>query len=115
MIASVDGVFRLPLIGQPGTLLEEMAAAHSMPYVPEGFSDRSYRDDGSLVPRSEPGAILDDPAAIEAQAPRLVREGRVATLCIHGDDPHALANARLVHRALTGHEISIRSFLDEPA
>ena len=45
---------------------------------------------------------------------RLVNEGRVATLCIHGDDPRAVANAELVRRVLTQHGISIRSFLDEP-
>ena len=63
-------------------------------YVAEGFPDRRYRADGSLVPRSEPDAVLHDPAEIEAQVIRLVSEGKVATLCIHGDDPRAVANAR---------------------
>ena len=114
VIASIDGEFRLPLIGQPGTLLERMAAARSIPYVPEGFPDRRYRDDGSLVPRTEPDAVLHDPADIEAQVLRLVNDGRVATLCIHGDDPRAVANAELVRRVLTRQGISIRSFLDGP-
>ena len=91
-----------------------MAASRPVPYIPEGFPDRRYRDDGSLVPRSEPDAVLHDPAEIEAQVLRLVNEGRVATLCIHGDDPRAVANAELVRRVLTRHGISIRSFLDEP-
>jgi 5-oxoprolinase (ATP-hydrolysing) subunit A len=114
VIASVDGVFRLPLIGQPGTLLEQMAAARSILYIPEGFPDRCYRSDGSLAPRSKPGAVLHDPAAIATQVLRLLEEGRVATLCIHGDDPRAVANAELSRRVLTQHGISIRSFLDEP-
>jgi 5-oxoprolinase (ATP-hydrolysing) subunit A len=95
-------------------LLERMAVSRSIPYFPEGFPDRRYRDDGSLVPRSEPDAILHDPAEIEAQVLRLVNERRVATLCIHGDDPRAVANAELVRRVLSEHAISIRSFLEEP-
>ena len=113
VISSVGGMFPLPLIGQPGSLLERMAAARSLPYIPEGFPDRRYRDDGSLVPRSEPDAILHEPAEIEAQVLRLVNERRVATLCIHGDDSRAVANAELVRRVLSAHGVSIRSFLEE--
>ena len=112
VVASLDGEFPMPLIGQPGTLLERLAVSRSVPYIPEGFPDRRYRDDGSLVPRSEPDAIVQDPADIEAQVLRLVREGRVATLCIHGDDPRAVANAQLVCRVLTQDGVSIRGFLD---
>ena len=50
--------------------------------------------------------ILHDPAEMEAQVLRLVAGGRVATLCIHGDDPRAVANARLVRRVLEGHGIA---------
>ncbi len=114
VIAAVGSMFLIPLIGQPGTVLERMAASRSLPYIPEGFPERRYRDDGSLVPRSEPDAILDDPAEIESQVVRLVNEGRVATLCIHGDDSRAVANAELVRRVLSQHGIAIRSFLEEP-
>jgi 5-oxoprolinase (ATP-hydrolysing) subunit A len=113
VIASVAGVLPRPLLGQPGSLLERMAGSHAVPYVPEGFPDRRYRADGSLVPRSQPDAVLHDPAEIEAQVLRLVNEGRVATLCIHGDDPGAVANAELVRRVLTRHGVSLRSFLVE--
>jgi 5-oxoprolinase (ATP-hydrolysing) subunit A len=112
VIASLDGESPLPLIGQPGSLLEQMAAARSIPYIAEGFPDRRYRDDGSLVPRTEPGAVLHEPADIGDQVLRLVDGGRVATLCIHGDDPRAVANAELVRRILTRRGISIRSFQD---
>ena len=105
----------LPLLGLPGTLLEAEAQRERRPYIAEGFPDRRYREDGSLVPRTEPGAILHDPEEIEAQVLRLVNEGRVATLCIHGDDPRAVTNAELVRSILTRHGIAIRSFLDEPS
>jgi UPF0271 protein len=102
----------LPLLGQPGTLLERLATEQGLPYIAEGFPDRRYRADGSLLPRSEPSAILHDRDAMEAQVLRLVTEGRVATLCIHGDDPRAVANAELVRAVLQRHGIAIRSFLE---
>jgi 5-oxoprolinase (ATP-hydrolysing) subunit A len=101
----------LPLLGQPGTLLEARARGHGVHFIAEGFPDRRYRDDGSLVPRGEPGAVLHDPAAIEASVERLVSEGRVATLCIHGDEPAAVANADRIRSILTHRAIDITNFL----
>ncbi len=99
----------LPLLGQPGTLLESLAKAQGVRYLAEGFPDRRYRDDGSLVPRGQPDAVLHDPAEVEAQLVRLATEGRVETLCIHGDDPRAVANAELVRRVLESHGIRVAS------
>ena len=53
------------------------AAGAGLPFVREAFLDRGYRADGSLVPRGEPGALLDDPDVVAARAVRLVREGVV--------------------------------------
>jgi UPF0271 protein len=102
----------IPLLGQPGSIVEREARDHGLRYIAEGFPDRRYRVDGSLVPRSEPDAILHEPGEMEAQVVRLVREGRVETLCIHGDDPHAVANARFVRLVLERQGIAIRSFMD---
>jgi UPF0271 protein len=102
----------LPLLGQPGTLLEALARERRLRFVAEGFPDRRYRDDGSLVPRSEPGAVISDLGEIEAQVVRLVAEGRVATLCIHGDEPEAVANADRVRLILDRNGIEARSFLE---
>jgi 5-oxoprolinase (ATP-hydrolysing) subunit A len=104
--------FGFPLLGLPGSLLETEARNHGVVYVAEGFPDRRYRADGSLSPRSEPGAILHEQHEIEEQVVRLVREGRVATLCIHGDEPGAVDNAALVRLVLKQHGIAVRSFLD---
>jgi len=104
--------FGFPLFGLPGSLLESEANNHGVVYVAEGFTDRRYRADGSLAPRSEPGALLREPNEIEEQVIRMVREGRVATLCIHGDLPGAVANAELVRRVLNRHGIAVRSFVD---
>ncbi len=102
----------LPLLGQPGTLLERLAREQGVSYIPEGFPDRRYRAPDALVPRTEPGAVLHDPGEIEFQVIRLVEEGRVATLCVHGDEPEAVANADLIRRILGRNGITIRSFLN---
>jgi UPF0271 protein len=108
----VDAAFELglPLLGQPGTVLEGWAFGRGVRYVAEGFPDRRYRDDGSLVPRSEPNAILHDLAEMAEQVAHLIARGRVATLCIHGDDPRAIDNAWLVRQALDAMGIAVRSF-----
>jgi len=112
-VALAAGILQLPLFGQPGSLLEAEAHKHRLPFVPEGFPDRRYRADGSLVPRGESDAVLHDPGEIEAQVLRLVSEGKVATLCIHGDDPRAVANADLVRTVLKKHGIVVRRFRDD--
>jgi UPF0271 protein len=66
----------------------------------EGFCDRAYEPDGTLRPRSRPGALITDPESGAAQAVRLARAGRFDTLCIHGDTPGAPGLARRVRQAL---------------
>ena len=55
--------------------------------------------------------MIHDRDELEAQVVRLVSEGRVATLCIHGDEPEAVANADRIRDVLTRHGIEIRSFM----
>jgi UPF0271 protein len=100
----------LPLLGQPASVLEARARDKGVRYITEGFPDRRYRADGRLVPRGEPNSILDDPAEIEAQVVRLVDQG-VMTLCIHGDDPRAVANAETIRAILRRHDIALHSFV----
>ena len=97
MIAAV-GSFGLPVLGQPGSVLARVAAEAGVPFVSEGFPDRRYDADGRLVPRSRPDAVLVDPAEQTSQIARLVHQ-RIDTLCIHGDDPNAVANAEQVRRS----------------
>jgi UPF0271 protein len=78
----------------------------------EAFADRAYRDDGTLVSRAEPGALLTSTTAVLAQVKALVRTGaiitlsgrrlavRARTLCLHSDTPNAPALARAVSRLL---------------
>jgi UPF0271 protein len=92
----------LVVVGPPGSALVESARELGLPVAPEGFADRAYESDGSLRSRRLPGAVLGDPAAVAAQAVRLARSGRFATLCIHGDSPDAPRLARAVRDALEG-------------
>jgi UPF0271 protein len=100
---------KLPVLGQPGSRLERLAHERGILFIGEGFPDRRYRPDGSLAPRSDPDAILSQPAEVEAQAVRLAEQG-VATLCIHGDDPRAVANADRVRGALLRERFVLKSF-----
>lgn len=78
----------------------------------EVFADRSYRDDGSLVPRSEPGALIRETDGVVQQVLQMAGEGTVTTItgnripvkadtiCIHGDGEHAVEFAKAIHDAL---------------
>ncbi|WP_406695815.1 5-oxoprolinase subunit PxpA [Singulisphaera sp. Ch08] len=101
---------QLPLLGQPGSILQARARDQGVIFVTEGFPDRRYHDDGRLVPRSEPNAILTEPREIELQVLRLIDEG-VASLCIHGDDPRAVENAGTIRTLLARHAIVMKGFV----
>ncbi|VTU28999.1 MULTISPECIES: 5-oxoprolinase subunit PxpA [unclassified Variovorax] len=87
--------------------------------VEEVFADRGYRPDGSLVPRSQPGALIDDEEQSLAQTLSLVRDHRVKaidgsmvavnaqTVCLHGDGAHALAFARRIRARLAAEGIEV--------
>jgi UPF0271 protein len=94
--AVLAGAGHLPVLGQPGALLDRAAATGRATYL-EGFADRAYRGD-RLVPRDEPGALVEGEEAIAAQAVTLAV--RVDSVCVHGDSPRAVAAARAVRRAL---------------
>jgi UPF0271 protein len=95
--AVLAGSDQLPVLGMPGVLLT-LAAAAGRTIFHEGFPDRGYTPDGRLVPRSEPGALIEDENGIVAQA--LALAGTVDSLCLHGDSPGAVAHAVAVRRAL---------------
>ena len=111
----------LVLVGAPGSLLLEAGLEAGLPVAGEGFADRRYRPDGTLVSRKEPGALLTDPAEAAEQAVHLARDGwvvasdgsRVAmkpeTICLHGDTPGAASIARSVRERLAAEGIEVRA------
>lgn len=99
--------FGLPLLGLPGSRLEVLSAGRC-PFVAEGFADRRYQPDGALVPRGRPDAFVHDPAEAVRQVEWLLRERGVRTVCVHGDNPEALAFVRALRAALAaaGHRLA---------
>jgi UPF0271 protein len=90
----------LVLVGLAGSELIRAGAAAGLATAAEAFADRRYRQDGTLVPRREPGAMIGDAAEAVGQVLRLAAAGRAQTVCVHGDGPHALEFAARVRQGL---------------
>jgi 5-oxoprolinase (ATP-hydrolysing) subunit A len=102
----------LRLFGLAGSASLTAAQAAGLAAVAEAFADRRYRPGGTLVPRSEAHAVIDDPALAAEQVLSLLRAGRVTaddgstlelqadTICLHGDRPDAADFAARLHRAI---------------
>lgn len=96
----------LILYGLSGSHLITEAQAIGLSTASEVFADRTYQDDGSLTPRSQPGALIENPAQAAEQVQQMVNEGCVTTLsgrqipitaetvCIHGDGRNAVEIAK---------------------
>jgi UPF0271 protein len=95
------------------------AARDGIAVLEEGFADRAYAADGTLLARREAGSVYSEPARAAAQALGLAERGTVAaydgttltlavdTLCLHGDSPNALAMARAVRGVLDAAGIAV--------
>jgi UPF0271 protein len=106
--AVADSDPRLAVVGLAGGEQIASAGRYGLRAIREVFADRAYRPDGTLVPRTEPGALIDDADVAAAQALRLARDGTGETICLHGDGPHALAFARRIRAALEAAGIAVR-------
>ena len=112
----------LPVLGLPGSELLAAAEAAGLPVVAEAFADRAYTAEGTLLPRTEPGAVLHDPDQVVARAVRMARDGevvavdgttvpvRAGSLCVHGDTPGAAALALRVREALAAAGVGVEAF-----
>ena len=123
LAAATDlGAHAVPVMGMSGSLLERACRQAGLTFVPEAFADRAYASDGSLVPRHQPGAVIDDPAVVEARALRLATQARVVaidgtvvhvpavSLCLHGDTPGSVLLARRVRAHLEANGVRIAPF-----
>lgn len=102
-------------IGLSGSVMIAEAKKMGLQTANEVFADRTYQDDGSLTPRTEPNALVKDVDAVIKQVKRFVHEKRVKTvtgeeiflqadtICIHGDGAYAIEFAKAIHKTL--HEI----------
>ena len=90
----------ITIVGPPHGELANAARACGLAFAGEAFADRRTRPDGTLVPRGEPGAVIEDAPAAIARARELVAAGGFETLCVHGDTKGAVEIARAVRRLL---------------
>ena len=113
---------RLPVLGLPGSALLRHAEQSGLRTVTEAFADRGYTAQATLVPRSQPGALLDDPAMVAQRMVDMLITGRMRSvdgveivvsarsICVHGDSPGAVAMAVAVRKALAEAGVEIQAF-----
>lgn len=116
-IAKFDS--NLVMVGLAQSKMIDAAREAGLRFAREGFADRAYNRDGTLRSRREPGSLITDPVRAAAQALQMIRDHRVITpegeciaievdtLCLHGDNPSAVENARAVRQVLQAHRIEV--------
>lgn len=109
------------LVGLAGSCFAAAAQGLGLRFANEVFADRAYEEDGSLVNRRKPGAIIGDESLAIQRVIRMVTEGLVTTItgkdipvkadtiCVHGDGPKALAFTSRIREALTAHHVELVS------
>ncbi len=112
----------LPILTLPGSALAAAATDVRLPVITEAFADRAYRDDGTLVPRGQPGAVLTDPSVVARRAVSMTVDGTVQTIsgvalevsprsiCVHGDTPGAAVLAAAIRAALEQAGVTLAPF-----
>lgn len=107
--------------GLPNSAMQTAAENYQLKFAAEAFADRTYQPDGTLTPRIQAGALIQEESKAIAQVKQLVKSKTVncisgetillnaATICIHGDGTHAVAFAKTLHQMLTGEGIIIQS------
>lgn len=123
IIKATQSVFstQIAIVGQPDSEAAKTTLRAGLSFHKEGFIDRTYMPDGSLMPRSLAGAVLNDSESRLAQARRIVMDGCVLdaagnplaldidTLCLHGDSPGAAETARQLRAALEADGVILRA------
>jgi UPF0271 protein len=121
--ALIDGAGQRPLLVLAHSPLADLVLSSGRPVYREAFADRRYQADGALTPRSRPGAVLEDPEEVAAQAvaiatgvPIDTAEGgqltvRCDSICLHGDSPGAVQAARSVRAALDREGVTLAAFV----
>ncbi len=112
----------MPVLGLARSRWLSLAEDAGLPVHTEAFADRAYNADGTLVPRSQPGAVLTDPDRVAERTLGMVRDGRVesidgnvvevapASICVHGDTPGAVRMATAVRDAFLEAGVELRAF-----
>lgn len=125
VISAILAVDRdLVLMGLAGSPLLDWARERGLRVAAEAFADRAYTDDGRLVSRREPGAVLHEPERVAERMLALVRTGEIESvhgkrvrlqadsICVHGDSPDAVAMARRIRERLQAEGVALRPFVE---
>jgi UPF0271 protein len=106
----------------PGLLMEKASHSVGIPVVREIFADRTYEDNGTLTSRKKPGSVLHDAEFAAERILRAVQDKAITTvsgkripveidtICVHGDEPSAVAMARTVRARLEANGVKIGPF-----
>lgn len=122
VVADLAATYDVALMGPPDSEMESAAAARGLTFFREMFADRGYRSDGTLIPRTQDGALITDPAQSLGQVLSALNLGLVPTtgdpvhltpdsICVHGDSPGALTLARMLRDGLNreGYDVGAQS------
>lgn len=102
----------LVVFGLSGSCSVSEAKKAGLKTASEVFADRTYQDDGSLTPRSQPGALIEETEKAVQQVLQMIQNGTVTTvsgkqipilaetICIHGDGKQAAEFAKAIHAAI---------------
>lgn len=113
---------RLAVLAISGTALEQVAREQGVAVYSEVFADRAYQPNGQLVPRSQPGAVLDDAKEAADRLVGYLRSGRMPvaggepialradSICVHGDSAHAVEMARHIRARLQAEGVVLAPF-----
>ncbi|MER7888983.1 5-oxoprolinase subunit PxpA [Micromonospora sp. NPDC094482] len=113
---------QLPLLCSSGSVLAQLAVGAGLRVVAEGFADRGYLPNGTLVPRGAPGALVTDPEQVAERALRMATERTVVavdgsvvpcpveSICLHGDSHGAVAAAEMVRASLIDAGVQLSPF-----
>jgi UPF0271 protein len=116
-VAAIDP--SLIIYGLSGSGMRQTVSALGLRFVNEVFADRTYRPDGSLTPRTEPNALIRDPATMLNQVLTMILRHEVRapggtivpitaeTICLHGDGDDPVKFASIIRRALEQHDIAV--------
>ena len=126
-LAVIDAILTvnpaLPLVGLAGSPLLKLAQQKGLTTIAEAFADRAYHSDGTLVARTQPGAVIHNAQQAAERMLQWVTEGGLISvegeftridaqsICVHGDTPDALAMATEVRRLLVSQGIVIAAFI----
>ncbi|MER5380358.1 5-oxoprolinase subunit PxpA [Streptomyces sp. NPDC002688] len=117
-----SGAGALPVLGLPSSRFLKVAERAGLPVVTEAFADRAYTEEGTLVPRTQEGAVITDAGTVVERSLGLARFGvvtshsgervpvRARSLCLHGDTPGAVDLARRVRARLESSGVRVEAF-----